>query len=277
MNKKLFKQIGLSLIITTGLIAPVSAADVWVSDEIEAPLRDKPELNANIVSMLPAGQRVVVVEKNKDYVKIKTSEGAVGWLSNYYVLNDVSVHEQLAPLKRSLADKEATVKRLRDELQQVRGKMGQLESSKSALEKTINDATSQAKSSAGSAQKFAADNKLLQTKLSQQSAKMEQLAKALDIARQKSTTANARYAALVKVSGNVAEIERQNRMLQEKVVQDEQDLQKLKNENQSMKARLNTRQAMMTALMIFGGILAGYILSILTPPRGRRPSSGSFY
>ncbi len=276
MNTQLLKKSTLGLLFAAGLMTQVQAGDVWVSDEIEAPLRDRPELNADIVAMLPAGQRVQMLKKHDDYVKIKTSKGKVGWLSYYYVLQNTSVHEQLAPMKRSLETAKATVQKLEEQLKTEKAKVDKLQNSQSELEKTITTATSQAKDSAGNAQKLSADNKLLQEKLAEQSNKMEELAKALDKARQKASTATTRYLTLVKVNENAVEIERQNKMLQKKSVDNEQELQKLKNENQTLRARLDTRQAMMTALLIFGGILVGYVLSVLMPPRGRRPASSSF-
>lgn len=251
------------------------AADVWVSDEIEAPLRAAPELNASIVTLLPAGQRVTVVDQNDSYVQIQTADGQKGWLSNYYVLREISVHDQLAPAKKALATAEAKVKQLSAELQEKTEQISRLKSGKAAAEKSVSEAAEQAKTNAGNAQKLSTDNQLLQKKLTEQSDKMAELATALDAAKQKASNARTRYLSLVKVSENAVEIDKQNRSLQEKAVQFEQEVQQLKNENQSLKAQLNTRQTMITALMIFGGILVGYVLSVMMPPRGRRSAGYS--
>lgn len=253
----------------------VQAADVWVSDEIEAPLREAPELNASIVTLLPAGQRVTVLDSNDDYVQIQTIDGKKGWLSNYYVLRETSVHDQLAPAKKALATAEAKVKSLTKELTQKNALISRLENDKAAVEKSAGEVAEQAKTNAGNAQKLSADNIMLQKKLTAQSEKMAELAKALDTAKQKASSARTRYLSLVKVSENAVDIDKQNRSLQEKVVQFEQEAQQLKNENQTLKAQLNTRQTMITALMIFGGILVGYVLSVMMPPRGRRSAGYS--
>lgn len=261
------------MLLTTMGAAYAQSADIWVSDEIEAPLRASPELNADIVAMLPAGQRIIAIEQNEDYVKIKTAEGTEGWLSNYYVLHNTSVHDQLEPMKQSLADAKANIEQLTQTLSTQKSQITTLESSKAALERSASEVAKKAKSSQGSAQKLASDNQLLQKKLIEQSEKVEQLAKALNVAKQKASTARTRYLSLVKVSENAVDIDKQNRNLQKKAVQFEQEIQRLKNDNQSLTAKLNTRQTMITALLIFGGMLAGYVLSILTPPRGGRPSS----
>ncbi len=257
------------------LLLNAQAADVWVSDEIEAPLREAPELNAAIVTLLPAGQRVTVLEQNDEYVKIQTAGGQQGWLSNYYVLRETSVHDQLTPTKKALAEAQSKVQSLSAELAEKKTLIERLKNDKAAVEKSVGKATAEAKTSAGTAQKLSANNQLLQKKLAEQSEKMAELAKALDVAKQKASSARTRYLSLVKVSENAVDIDKQNRSLQEKAVQFEQEVQQLKNENQSLKAELNTRQAVVTALLIFGGVLVGYVLSVMMPPRGRRSSGYS--
>ncbi len=218
---------------------------------------------------------MTALDQNQDYVKVKTAGGVEGWLSNYYVLRTTSVHDQLAPMKKKLAAAEKALKKAEQLLAAEKGKTNELENAKSALEKSASEVAEKAKSSAGNVEKLAGDKQLLEKKLSEQSEKMAELATALDAAKQKASDARTRYLSLVKVSENVVDIDKQNRSLQEKAVQFEAEIQKLKNENQSLKAKLDTRQAVFVALLIFGGIVAGYILSVLTPPRGRR-SSGSY-
>ncbi len=264
MKKNSLKNKLLATLFCTGLasISVANASNVWVSDEIEAPLRSNPELNSQIIAMLPAGQRVQKLDSNKDYVKVKTSDGKTGWLSGYYVLNTTSVHDQLVPTKKALEKAEAELKALKTKLTQQDSHISELTAAKNQMEQTAADS-----------QELSSNNSLLQKKLSEQSAKMAELAKALDVANEKASTARTQYLSLVKVSENVVEIDKQNQSLQKQAVQFEQEVQQLKNENQNLKAQLNTRQTIVTALLIFGGVLVGYILSVLMPPRGSRSSS----
>ncbi len=272
-RKTSLKNMAIGSLMCATLAFPAFAEKAWVSDEIEAPLRNKPELNADIVAMLTAGQAVKVQEKKGEYIKIKTADGQVGWLSDYYVLSETSVHAQLGPIKERLANAEARLKEVESELSNERSRNSELESTKAQLESSVQEVSARFKSTEGSAEKYASDNALLQKKLSEQSLKMTKLAKELDVARQKASTARTRYFSLVKVSENAVDIDRQNRLLQEQAVESEQIIQTLKNENQTMKAQLDTRQQLMIALYVFGGLLAGYVLSVLTPPRGHRGGS----
>lgn len=263
------------LLLAVGLSFPSWAQEVWVSDEIEAPLRSAPELNSKIVSLLKAGQAVSVLEQNDQYVKIKTKDGKTGWLSNYYVLREKSVHAQLEPMAAELEKNKKAVNRLQAELDEKNTLITQLQADVSSTKKNAGEAAERAKTSQSNMAKLSTDNKALQKKLSEQNQLTKQLATALDAAKQKASDARTRYLRLVRISENAVDIDKQNRSLQEKAVQLEQDVQKLSTENQSLKAQISKKEFGIGALTILGGVLVGYVLSVMMPPRGRR--SGSSY
>lgn len=262
-----------SLILSIVVAVNANAKNIWVSDEIEAPLRSSPELNAEIVSLLKAGQTVTLLEEKNDYVKIKTVTGQEGWLSNYYVLRDESIHEQFAPMKTELTKVKKQVNELTTELSNKNQLIEQLQSDVDNTKKTAGEATQRANSTANDIAKIQQNNEVLQKKLTEQNDKIKQLATALASARKKATDANVRYKSLVKVSDNAVEIDDQNRKLQEKVVQFEQQIQELKTQNQSLNAQIGKKEFIIGALTVLGGILIGYVLSILMPPRGRRSAN----
>lgn len=251
------------------------AADVWVSDEIEAPLRSSPELNSKIVKLLAAGQAVSVLEQNKDYVKVKTNSGDVGWLSNYYVLRSESVHAKLAPTQQLLTEKTAEVDQLTQQVATRDKEIAALKASINSARSTASEVEKRAKDSEVGLSKSTQDNELLRKELAEQNTKITELAKALDTARQKATDAKARYLSLAKVSENAVEIDNQNRSLQEKAVKFEQEIQQLKTENQTLQSKIGKKEFVIGALTILGGILVGYVLSVMMPPRGRRTGSYS--
>lgn len=246
------------------------AQNVWISDEIEAPLRQSPELNAKIVAMLPAGQAVVALDQNKDYVKVKTKDGQQGWLSNYYVLRQQSVHARIGPMEKELATVKEKLKTVTAQLAEKKGEIKSLEGEMNKAKQSASKEAQRAKSSETGIAKLNTDNDRLQKELGTQSSKMAELAKALDTAKQQATDARARYLSLVKVSENVVGIDKQNRELQEKTVRFEQELQTLKVENQSLKSKVDKKEYIVGALTVLGGAILGFILSVMMPPRGRR-------
>lgn len=273
MNKKF----GLTLMMLCALlVTKTQAQDVWVSDEIEAPLRSAPELNSKIVGLLPAGERVTALDQNDDYVKVKTSKGVEGWLSNYYVLRQQSVHDKFLPMEKSLKSANAEVKKLRQQLAEKDSQIKQLQGDVASVKSSADAVAQRAKDSESGAAKLTSDNTLLQQKLTEQSDKMEQLAKALEVTKRKATDARSRYLSLVKVSENAVDIDKQNQSLQKKAVQFEQELQQLKTENQSLKSQIGKKEFLIGVLTVLGGILVGYVLSVMMPPRGRRGGGGSY-
>ena len=256
----------------------IRAEDLWVSDEIEAPLRSAPELNSKIVSLLKSGQRVYLLEKNKDYVKIRTVDGEEGWLSNYYVLWQQSVHEHFAPIKKTLKSAEKKILELSSEIKDKDLRIKKLQTNFDNTKKTAGEVFKRAKARESGLAKLTADNDVLQKKLSEQNSKLKQLAPALDAANQKASNARTRYLSLVKVSENAVDIDKQNRSLQKRAVQFEQQLQQLKTENHSLKAKIGKKEFVIGALTVLGGVLVGYILSVIMPPRGGRwPSKRHSY
>lgn len=270
MKKKI-----IASVLFTGVAFQSLAQSVWVSDEIEAPLRKSPELNAKIVAMLAAGQSVVALDQNKDYVKVKTKDGQQGWLSNYYVLRQKSVHARIGPMEKELAAAKAKLQTVTAQLSEKDSQIKQLQSEMNQAKSSASKEAKRAKSSETGIAKLNTDNDRLQKELGTQSEKMAELAKALDTAKQQATDARARYLSLVKVSENVVEIDKQNRSLQEKSVQFEQELQQVKAENQSLKSKIGKKEFLIGVLTVLGGVLVGYILSVMMPPRGRRPSGYS--
>ncbi len=263
--------IALMIVFTSSALAQ----HVWVSDEIEAPLRESAQLNAKIVAMLPAGRKVTVLEQNKDFIKIKSADGKVGWLSSYYVLRQASVHERFEPTQKALAKAEQEIARLSAANKQKDVLIQQLKTDVDSSKKTAGEVAERAKSSATGVEKLSQENELLKKELGEQSEKMKQLAVALESEKQKASDARTRYLSLAKVSENAVEIDKQNRSLQKKAVQFEQELQRLKTDNLSLTSEMGNKKFVLGVLTVLGGILVGYILSVMMPPAGRRRRSSS--
>lgn len=62
------------------------ASDTGRVDADNLNLRSSPEINSgNLVSQLPRGSLVTVIEDNGQWMKIKTKGGAVGWVASVYI------------------------------------------------------------------------------------------------------------------------------------------------------------------------------------------------
>ncbi|MPV85885.1 TIGR04211 family SH3 domain-containing protein [Ostreibacterium oceani] len=254
------------------LLNTVMAQDVWVSDEIEAPLRASPELNSTIIKLLPAGQRVTALDQTDDYVKIETEDGEQGWLSNYYVLRQRSVHDKFSEINQALQSAQAEVTTLQAEIEEKNTRINELEAEIQDTQSSASNAAEQAKSSQTNLAKLQQENQLLQQKLSEQNENVAQLSRALEVAQKQATDERARYLSLAKVSENAVEIDEKNRQLQEQAVKFEKEAQLLRTENQSINASMANKERIIGALTLLGGIVLGYLLTVFRPAR-RRSSS----
>lgn len=232
------------------------AKEAWVSDEIKAPLRSSPTRKSKIISMLASGKKLEVLATKKGYTKVKAPNGKVGWLSNFYVLNEQSLHEKYLPLQKELEERNAMLETLNKEL-----------ADKSLL---ISQLDPDEKNSKG----LVSDSHLLQTKLIEQNRRITKLVNALEMEKQRTLDARTQYVSLAKVSQDAVDINNQNKILQEKAVQHEQEAQQLRAENQSLKGQIGKKDFIVGVLTVLAGILVGYVLSVMMPPSaGRRNST----
>ncbi len=249
--KKYLVILGLALLpLTYGY-----AQDVWTSDEIKAPLRSEANKKSKIISMISAGQKVKVLANQKGYVKVRTANNKVGWLSNFYVLRKSSVHEQFDKIQSELTEKKEQLAKVSAELEEKKHLISQF---------GVDGKKAQA---------ILSGSELLKNKLIEQNRRIAQLVKALDVEKQKTLDAKTQYVSLTKVSQNAVDIDKKNKQLQEQLVANEQTTRQLQAENQSLQSQISKRDFIVGVLTVLAGILVGYVLSIIMPPNGRRRSS----
>ena len=260
------------------LVFNATAADIWVSDEIEAPLKKEPTINGEIITLLKAGQKVEVLAESekKDYTQIKTADGVTGWLSNYYVLAEESVHAQFEPIKAELSELKSENSTLKADNESLTTRLSTLENKNNELLENVNSSQAAVADNQTLQQELQSQTDTLQQKLKEQTDKIQQLTTALNDANKKANDASVQYLSLKKVSENVVTIDEQNRALQESTVQLEQQVQLLKNENQTLKSKLDVKGRLVVGGLIFGGLIVGYILAMSTPPRKRRNYPSKF-
>ncbi len=231
------------------------AKEAWISDEIKAPLRTLPETSSKIISMLSAGQKIETLSSRGRYVKIRTADGKTGWLSKFYVLNRQSLHEKMTLVEKDLTEKITQLSTLNKELE----------------EKTL--LIKHAGIKAGEGKKIITNSRLLQDKLIEQNRRITQLVKALESEKQRTLDARTQYVSLAKVSQDAVDINKQNKVLQEKNVAYEKKIQQLNAENQSLQGQIGKKDFIVGVLTVLAGILVGYILSVIMPPGTRHKSS----
>ena len=80
------------------------AEDVWISDQFEVMLRTGPSTTNAIERMLPSGTPLEAVERDDEtgYTRVRTANGAEGWVLSRYIMTEPGAREQQAgPLSQS--------------------------------------------------------------------------------------------------------------------------------------------------------------------------------
>ncbi len=231
------------------------AKEAWISDDVKVPIRSLPKKKSKIISMVPAGQKVEVLATERKYVKIRTANGKIGWLANFYMLNEKSTHEKAALMEKDITEKEEQIALLNKKLE---------EKIHLIKEAGIED---------DEAEKILSDSRRLQDKLVEQNRRITQLIKALASEKRRTLDARTQYISLARVSKDAVAINDQNKILQEKIVEQEQKVQQLYAENQSLQEQVGKKDFIVGVLTVLAGILVGYVLSVIMPPGSRHRSS----
>ena len=65
------------------------AETIYVTDVLKLKLRVSPSNDAEVVTNLSSGDKLTVVEKQKRYTRVKTSEGKTGWVQSWFLTDKV--------------------------------------------------------------------------------------------------------------------------------------------------------------------------------------------
>jgi SH3 domain protein len=96
---------------------PALAQKGYIRDMVIINLRMAPFSNAQSVKLLRTGDSMNILEEREDFMRIRTPEGAEGWVSSQYITEEppariklVALKNQNSNLKRNVAELEAKLK-----------------------------------------------------------------------------------------------------------------------------------------------------------------------
>ncbi|HDI60597.1 MAG TPA: TIGR04211 family SH3 domain-containing protein [Desulfobacteraceae bacterium] len=100
----------LCLIVSVALLmqglgsALAAAATMYVSDEIEITMRTGPATDRKIIALLSSGSAVEMVERGKDWSRVRLSDGREGWVLTRYLTADTPTAIKLEQLETRYAE-----------------------------------------------------------------------------------------------------------------------------------------------------------------------------
>jgi SH3 domain protein len=170
IRNTVFRYIAQCLLLAIlGPASVASAETMYVSDELTIPMRSGTSDQYRIVSFLPSGTALEVLEPSPDgsyqHVKVDDKDG---WVKTEQLMKAPAARAQLVTLNQRIESLKAQLKQSGGSIAELNAQIKQLENDKSALEKSRDDmATSlnHLKQVAANPAAIAQQNKALEDKL----------------------------------------------------------------------------------------------------------------
>ncbi len=130
--KQLFSILLLTLLTATSYAAVEKR---YVSDKLWLQLRSGPGSEFRIIKALPSGEHLIFMEQTEDknYTKVKTDKGVVGWVLTHYLENEPVAKEKLILTQRELVKIKAELDTLRQQTRALSEEKSTLSGDRSSL------------------------------------------------------------------------------------------------------------------------------------------------
>ena len=136
------KILSVALLIITFKVSAESF--VYITDELDLPIRSDKNFGNNIIRLLPSGTELSLLQSTEDgWAQIKFDD-TIGWIKSFYLSPDPSSREKLKKLTRTYNAKKLLISKLSEEKEALEKKLQSLkqentdllvQSSKSQAEK----------------------------------------------------------------------------------------------------------------------------------------------
>ena len=127
-----------SLALMLGILAsPVQGETRYVTDSFKLPMRSGGSANHRIMRMVPSGTPLEVLETNDEgFVKVRTPERVVGWMSSRDLMNEASPRDRVLQLEsrntildeenRKMREENANVQAVHKDLDQCNTQLAEI-------------------------------------------------------------------------------------------------------------------------------------------------------
>jgi len=124
----------LAIVSFFSVIAIAHAETQYIVDQVKLPLRAGQGTNYSIISMLPSGLAVEILEESAEgYTQIRTPGGQEGWILTRYLMKMPAARDRLAATEMKLAEYNV----LKHEKEEVEGAYSRLQAENGTLSKEI--------------------------------------------------------------------------------------------------------------------------------------------
>lgn len=104
--------------------APGAAESLYVIEQLVVNVNSAPDASGERIATVKSGDRVEVIERERDEVHVRLGNGTEGWIRASYLSADEPLHSRLAQREAQLEQLRADVSRLQGELNAPRAATG---------------------------------------------------------------------------------------------------------------------------------------------------------
>ena len=98
------------------LTAPLCARADYIRDEVRVNMRSGPSSDYRILRVLRSGERIARLQKNENWVLVRTADGKEGWVPIAYVTKEIPPSVTLPKVKAQLEEAQAWIEELSTQL-----------------------------------------------------------------------------------------------------------------------------------------------------------------
>lgn len=113
MLKGMGKYLLVGLVLHTGA---AMAETIYVHDYLRLGIRANPNSSESPITVVTTGDSLEVLERQGGYIKVRSEDGVVGWVSKAYVSSEKPARLRLEQLQEEYKRQKAELKDLRQEL-----------------------------------------------------------------------------------------------------------------------------------------------------------------
>lgn len=148
----------LAIVSFFSMIALAHAETQYIVDQVKLPLRAGQGTNYSIISMLPSGLAVEILEESAEgYTQIRTPGGQEGWMLTRYLMKMPAARDRLAATEKKLAEYSA----LKHEKEVVEEEYSRLQADNG----TLSNELERIRETSAQAMAIASENKALKIKV----------------------------------------------------------------------------------------------------------------
>ena len=119
----MIKSIALPLALILLTLRVSAESYVYITDQLDLPIRSDKSFNNNIIRLLPSGTELSLLQSTEDGWAQIQFDDTIGWIKSFYLSPDPSAREKLKKLTRTYNANKLLISKLSGEKEELEGQL----------------------------------------------------------------------------------------------------------------------------------------------------------